>query len=232
MADYRSDPKISLSQGSLKVEVAVVFLLQLLLVAALVRFDQFFSLGGNLHTLVGMLFILLPVLVLDRRDRPYNRYGIKVGKPHVDLLWVLGAAAVTFPLIALGAPTVWGLENATWNFAWPKGYPGLALVQIVIVALPEEFFYRGYILGRLNDIFTSRINLLGVKVGFGFILQAVLFAMGHYLIDFHPGRLAVFFPALVFGWLRLKRGTIVAPVLFHAASNIFMEIFRAGYGLG
>jgi hypothetical protein len=105
-------------------------------------------------------------------------------------------------------------------------------VNIFIVALPEEFFYRGYILGRLNDIFTSRIHLLGVKVGFGFILQAVLFAMGHYLIDFHPGRLAVFFPALVFGWLRLKRGTIVAPVLFHAASNIFMEIFRAGYGLG
>jgi hypothetical protein len=147
-------------------------------------------------------------------------------------MWVIGAAAVTFPIIALGAPTVWGIVKTTWHFTWPEGYPGLALSHIVIVALPEEFFYRGYILGRLNDIFTRRISVLGVKVGFGFILQAVLFALGHYLIDFNPGRLAVFFPALVFGWLRLKRGTIVAPVLFHAASNIFMEFFRAGYGLG
>ncbi|MCP4197721.1 MAG: CPBP family intramembrane metalloprotease [Proteobacteria bacterium] len=232
MADYQSDPKISLPQRSLKVEVAVVFLVQLFLVTSLVRLDQLFSLGGNLHTLVGVLFILLPIIVLDRRDRPYDRYGIRVGKPHIDLLWVLGIAAVTFPIVALGAPTVWGIEKATWSFAWPERYPGMALLQILVVALPEEFFYRGYILGRLNDIFTSRINLLGVKVGFGFILQAVLFALGHYLIDFHPGRLAVFFPALVFGWLRLKRGTIVAPVLFLASSNIFMEIFRAGYGLG
>ncbi len=231
MADFPSDLKTTLSLKSLKIEVGLVFCAQLLLVIALVRFDLFFSLSGNLHALVGVLFILLPIIVLDRRGRPYRRYGIQWGKPHLDLVWVIGVAAVTFSLVALGAPVVWGIENTTWQFTWPEGYPGLVVSHLLIVALPEEFFYRGYLLGRLNDIFTSRFSLLGVKVGVGFILQAVLFALGHYLIDFNPGRLAVFFPALVFGWLGLKRGTIVAPILFHAASNIFMEFLRAGYGL-
>ena len=34
--------------------------------------------------------------------------------------------------------------------------------------------------------------------------------------------LAVFFPSLVFGWLRERTGTIVAPTLYHAACNIMV----------
>ena len=86
-------------------------------------------------------------------------------------------------------------------------------------------------MGRLDDIFTKRKRIFGVEAGLGWILQAALFAAGHFLVDFNPGRLAVFFPALAFGWLKAGRGTLVAPVLFHAASNIFMDIFRAGLGL-
>jgi len=99
------------------------------------------------------------------------------------------------------------------------------------VALPEEIFYRGYVLGRLDDIFRGRVRLLGARVGWGLVIQAVLFALGHYLVDLEPQRLAVFFPALAFGWLRLRQGSVVAPVLLHAGANIFMELLRAGYGL-
>ena len=87
------------------------------------------------------------------------------------------------------------------------------------------------LMGRLDAIFKGRIDLLSAQVGWSLPIQAALFALGHYLTDFNPARLGVFFPALAFGWLRAKRGTIAAPVLFHAASNIFMEVFRAGYGL-
>ena len=54
----------------------------------------------------------------------------------------------------------------------------------------------------------------------------------NFLVDLNPARLGVFFPALAFGWLRARRGTIVAPVLAHGMSNVFMELFRAGLGLG
>jgi len=94
-----------------------------------------------------------------------------------------------------------------------------------------QFFYRGYLMGRLDDIFRGRIRLLGARVGWGLLIQAALFAVGHFLVDLNPQRLGVFFPALAFGWLRARRGTIVAPVVFHAAANVFMEVFRAGYGL-
>ncbi|MDD5308453.1 MAG: CPBP family intramembrane metalloprotease [Deltaproteobacteria bacterium] len=139
--------------------------------------------------------------------------------------------AVAFPPIAAFAPWFWGIAGKAWAFAWPIGYPSVALSQLLVVALPEEIFYRGYLMSRLDDVLPCRARVLGVQVGPGLVIQAVLFALGHFLVDFHPARLGVFFPALAFGWLKAKRGTIGAGVLFHAASNIFMEIFRAGYGL-
>lgn len=212
-------------------EAGIVFTLQLILIIALVQADRFVGLGGNLSLLVGAVFILLPVAVLDRRGRPYERYGFLWGRPHVDFLWVLGAVLILFPPIAFFSPTVWGLKDAQFHFVLPGGYPTAVFVHLFVTALPEEIFYRGYLMGRLDDIFTKRKKVLGVEVGIGWLIQAVLFAAGHFLVDFNPGRLAVFFPALAFGWLRAKRGTLVAPVLFHAASNIFMDIFRAGLGL-
>jgi membrane protease YdiL (CAAX protease family) len=228
-------PRDAALPGRLALEVAAVFAGQLALVVGLVQIDRVVSLGGYLHALVGLVFIFVPVVVLDRRGKPYRRYGLALGAPRTrllgDLLWALGAMAICFPPIALCAPTFWGIDGGGWSLVWPEGYPGVALSHVLVVALPEEYFYRGYLLGRLDDIFCGRINLLGARVGWGLLIQAALFALGHFLIDLNPQRLGVFFPALAFGWLRSRRGTIVAPVAFHAASNVFMEIFRAGYGL-
>ena len=107
----------------------------------------------------------------------------------------------------------------------------MVVSHLVVVALPEEFFYRGYVMGRLNDIFKKRIKLLGARVGPALLIQASLFAVGHFLVDFMPTRLLVFFPALAFGWLVEKRGSIAPAVLYHAACNVFMGFFRAGFGL-
>lgn len=215
----------------MKIEVALVFAVQLVLVSGLVQLDRIFSLGGNLHAIVGVVFVLLPVLVLDRRDKPYERYGIAWSPSLKDIVWVAAAMAVTFPPIVAFGPWVWGLKETHWSFVWPQGYPGVALSHLVIVALPEEIFYRAYLMGRLDDIFKKRFNLLGAQVGWGLPIQAVLFGLGHVLVDFNPARFAVAISALAFGWLKAKRGTIIAPILFHAAANIFMEIFRAGLGL-
>jgi membrane protease YdiL (CAAX protease family) len=39
--------------------------------------------------------------------------------------------------------------------------------------------------------------------------------------------LLVFFPALLFGWLRERTGTIVGSTLFHAACNILSRVVAA-----
>jgi membrane protease YdiL (CAAX protease family) len=223
-----------LSRKALIREVLVVFGAQLVLVVLLVQLDRIVGFGGNLHVLVGVVFIVLPLAVLDRRGRPYRRYGMTLEKPHFDLLWTLIAAVVTFIPVAIFASSVWEVawqtELGSWRFVWPEEYPEVALSHLLVVALPEEVFYRGYLMGRLDDVFEPKRNLLGARVGWSLPIQAALFALGHFLIDFNPGRLTVFFSALAFGWLKARRRSLGAPVLFHAASNIFMQLLLAGYG--
>jgi membrane protease YdiL (CAAX protease family) len=45
-----------------------------------------------------------------------------------------------------------------------------------------------------------------------------------------PARLAVFFPALLFGWLRARTGGIGASVCFHAICNVYSQLLGRGYG--
>jgi membrane protease YdiL (CAAX protease family) len=221
-------------------ELAFVYFLQVMLICVLVQLDLFMPMGGMLQAMVAALFVLLPVWALDRTDRPYRRYGIVRTPILGDVLWALIAMGILFPLVigvtflafTVVGPQIWGMTKLpSWQFAWPTGYPMVALNHLVAVALPEEVFYRGYVMGRLDDIFKGRKSILGVPVGWSLVIQATLFGLGHVLVDLNPSRFLVFFPALAFGWLRTKRGGIGAPVLLHAGSNIFMEIFRAGFGL-
>ena len=73
--------------------------------------------------------------------------------------------------------------------------------------------------------------MFGAKVGVGLVLASGVFAVGHVLTEPYLGRLAVFFPALVFGCLRAKTGGIGAGVAFHAACNCFTWVLGRGYGL-
>jgi membrane protease YdiL (CAAX protease family) len=75
------------------------------------------------------------------------------------------------------------------------------------------------------------VRVLGADLGPGWLLASAIFAAGHVLTIPHPARLAVFFPALVFGWLRQRTGGIGASVLFHASCNLFSAALGRGYGL-
>ena len=46
-----------------------------------------------------------------------------------------------------------------------------------------------------------------------------------------PARLAVFFPALLFGWLRARTGGIGASVCLHAICNVYSQMLGRGYGV-
>ena len=102
------------------------------------------------------------------------------------------------------------------------------LDQLLMVALPEEFFYRGYLQRRLRDVWPGGKIVGGSQLGPAFWLTALLFALGH-LAVFEVWRLAVFFPALLFGWLRERTGTILPGIIFHALSNLVLFVLEASF---
>jgi membrane protease YdiL (CAAX protease family) len=103
----------------------------------------------------------------------------------------------------------------------------------LVIALPEEAFFRGYLQSALDGRWKGRSwRILGADLGPGWLLSAAIFAVGHVLTIPNPARLAVFFPALLFGWMRARTGGVGAAVLFHAMCNLFSMWLAHGYGLG
>ena len=100
-----------------------------------------------------------------------------------------------------------------------------------MIALPEEAFYRGYLQTALDDAWPPRWTLFGARIGVAIPLSCAVFALGHLATDPSPARLAVFFPALVFAFLRARTGGIGAGVLFHAACNLFVVLLQRNFGL-
>ncbi|MGD0674218.1 MAG: myxosortase MrtC [Polyangiaceae bacterium] len=105
------------------------------------------------------------------------------------------------------------------------------LGQVLVIALPEEAFYRGYLQSRLDETWRPGWTILGARVGPGWLVGAAIFAVGHIVTLPLPTRLAVFFPALVFGWLRARTGGIGASVVFHAFCNVYSQMLGRGYGV-
>lgn len=106
----------------------------------------------------------------------------------------------------------------------------LILVQLLLVALPEEVFYRGYLQTRLDAIFPKTRRLFGVEIHPASLFwTSVLFGVGHFFVIPHPQRLAVFFPSLLFGWLRAAGGGVAAGILYHAGCNLLVELAGSFY---
>jgi uncharacterized protein len=145
--------------------------------------------------------------------------------------WALAFGAVTFVPFYFGWRTWWKPEG---SFALTPRLTEVAnelVGQVVIIALPDEAFYRGYLQSRLDDVWSPRLKIAGASIGPGILVASAIFALGHLATIHAPARLAVFFPALVFGWLRARTGGVGASVAYHALCNVFSEALGRGYGV-
>jgi uncharacterized protein len=138
-------------------------------------------------------------------------------------------ALVVFPPFVLMFQ-LW--HQVSHSFTWhPPAQPlDFVLTHLLAVALPEEALFRGYLQTRLTDVFPRTRRIFGADVSpLALLCQAALFALLHFLVGFSPVRLAVFFPGLLFGWLRARRGGIGAAVWFHMLCNLLAEVLTRGY---
>lgn len=94
------------------------------------------------------------------------------------------------------------------------------VVQLLIfVGFLEEFFFRGYLQSRLNDAFGRPYRFAGVAFGAGLLVSAAIFGLAHPLSSpvGTPWPWAIWTAAggLVFGILREKTGSALAPAIAH-----------------
>jgi membrane protease YdiL (CAAX protease family) len=211
-------------------------------------------LGGNLAGVAALVFVVLPDRRLRARGERWEAYGL----PWWGLadrrtwrawgrgaLWALAVCAVVFPLFYLGftalarllpeLPPGWARLVAPYGppaeprLRLPDRFALAAVNQLLVVALPEEMFYRGWMQTSWAASSPSRtVRLFGAGLGRGFVATQALFALGH-LVRLQPWRLGTFFPGLLFGWLRARTGDLAAPVLVHALSNLFIAVLEASF---
>jgi hypothetical protein len=214
---------------------------------AVVTLVSYFSPDDYANTGVGIAFLAITWWLVLRSDTQTARaYGLSLGgltEPEPlesrrllgggarALAWALAMAAIFFPPFVIGYHMWWEIEQP---FAWrmPEDMSGHVLGQLLVIALPEEAFFRGYLQSALDGRWARyRLRVLGADIGLGWLLSAAIFALGHLLTIPHPSRLGVFFPALLFGWLRARTGGVGAGVLFHAMCNMLTTLLAHGYGL-
>lgn len=230
-------------------DVLVAFVLASALVAALGLAARGVGIiQSNLGALVAIVFLYVPVYYARRRDEDLYDYGFTTEPLGRGLAFGLGAPLLIFPIFAAGFVLFYDIVCAsgapealarlappgmcrTWK-GWAQAHwPAidwelvkLAGFQIIVVALPEELFFRGFIHRLLERAIPPKRRVLGGGIGKALLLSSALFALGHMLVVFDPRRLAVFFPGLLFGWLRSATGSILAGTLCHAASNLFIHV--------
>jgi len=208
-------------------------------------------------TVAAGLQLYLPLWRADKLGLSYGAFlGLRLRTWRRDLGPVLVLVAVSFPpfivghhlymtaahdwAVALGWPKLaWLLPHRALAVSWPSGalewlHSGRWLGETVLahtlgVALPEETFYRGYLQPRLESLWPARRRVFGAPLGAAALVTAFAFASGHFLGEWNPLRLGPFFPALVFAWLRVRTGGLLAPVAFHALCNIYGELLFALY---
>lgn len=215
------------------------------LVTVLVRINITLPAIGHLGSaLVAVLFLYVPVFVAWRRTEDLHDYGFHAEPVGRGLVTAAVAIGAIFPVFALGYFAFYEIacnsdllshlvpHNMCSRYGGLAGLHAPALtgklaefcaVQLVVVALPEELFFRGFLLGLLERHFPPRRRILGGGVGLALVISAAMFALIHLPKDGDPRALATFFPGLLFGWMRSATGSIMASTLTHAGSNILIR---------
>lgn len=184
-----------------------------------------------LSIIVALLLLYVPVLLMWRKGRKITFFdeGWKAYTRSLKIFLI--SLFIVFPPFLIAAHFWYEIVFHLKGFSFPP-YPNMLNIlffQVLLVALPEEFFFRGYMQTTFNEIFKSRWRILGVNLGWSWILTAALFALAHSIVVVQWWHFAIFFPALLFGYLRERTGSITVPILFHAASNIILDFFSRGY---
>jgi membrane protease YdiL (CAAX protease family) len=155
--------------------------------------------------------------------------GLQLGQPRY-LVYSVACALAGVLILVLWSPP---LEALTRQGSAQRQFVGLGLGVpaitmaflngVVQTGFAEELLFRGLIAGSLS----RRLPLLWANLA-----QALIFLLPHFgILLVAPevwGMLPVVFAgALLFGWVRIKSGSILGSWLMHASGNVTMALMVA-----
>lgn len=238
------------SRGRVIGEVVVLWLVTLLLIRVVKVLAGPGGLPDVVLAAVPILFMYAPVAVCRMRGVDEWSYPLALPSFRDREAWLGSAKLAGAVIVVILVPWLvgyhvyqtmlfpqvleWlGMRVPATSFTGnlPNNLLMLVGYHLFFVAIPEEFFYRGYLQTRLDEVFPHRWRIFGADLGWGWILACVLFAFGHSVVDPQWWHFAIFFPSLVFGWMRARTGNVVAGALFHAWANVQVTVLDTMYGL-
>ncbi|MCW1531940.1 CPBP family intramembrane metalloprotease [Campylobacter jejuni] len=160
-----------------------------------------FTLYFNFDKPIGVfiLFLLLPMLFTNEN---YTKVSL--------LKWIL---LILSPLFLLSIP--WYFNVLKFEFSLPWWLPYFLFSNVLLVALVEEVYFRGYLQQRLSQILNPNLALLIASIAFG-------------LIHYRSGILMIIFASLagiIYGLAYKYNKSLWISVLFHCGLNLIHLIF-------
>ena len=170
----------------------------------------------NVHKNYFLYIILIGLLVLALISTKYDLFYLLLAymlfmplldgcRLNRDVIWLLfKKRGVLWLLCGSIAAFLAGQNIQLWQYF---------LITLAIAALPEEWFFRGYIQDRLGN------GVLAI------LISSLLFSLVHVIsISWMVGML-VFIPSLIYGYIYRKTGDIVLVILLHSLSNLIYKLY-------
>ena len=126
-----------------------------------------------------------------------------------DVVVALLVTLVPLTFVSLHWPAQWGGPGPHHPSFWR------ALDNLgggLAAAFIEETFFRGW----LQTLLVRRLGSWR-----GLLLATLCFALSHLIVLTGWLRVATFFPGLVMGLLRLRNGSILPSIIYHAVCNVW-----------
>lgn len=175
--------------------------------------------GGAFVALMEVVGLAVMLWVLTRQK------PMKSGRANV----IVTSALLLFPLLlalTMNKLSVVIVSTVVWQF--------------IFSGFGEEFVWRGYVQSRLNQAFGRPTRMFGVQFGWGLIIASLLFGLLHAFNTYDPAigfaslswgsALASAVAGLMFGVLREKTGTLLAPSLAHGLPDAVGEALAKIFG--
>jgi len=171
-----------------------------------------------------LILVIAAILPTKMRHRTFVDFGFNSTRIKATLVIVSGTCIAVLPLAFFG---LWLLRSYDMGLPEPsappreEGWFGVVFYQFMYVAMAEEVFFRGYLQRNILNLAESlRASQRELQQWISIVLAAACFALAHIVVQGRLTAVLTFLPGLVLGWLFIRTGSLLAPILFHGLANI------------